>query len=168
MGKFTLYTADGGFDVEGKENLQEILSIPLILGEVRVGVQVLDVGGVMILKMFTFFTPLMKTLIIWLGRHFQQYTLIKPAASSQVNSEIYFVGVKFKGPTGIPVGEPETVLVEMTPEEAQFINTYQQSFVGNQIAAINALLKDESKPLDEWSYRRLSPISKELWIPTAE
>lgn len=157
IGKVNLYTADGGFGVEGREDQQENLSIPLIFGEVRVGLQVLEKGGVFILKLFTFFNPILQNCLLWLGRQFQQYTFVKPAASSRLNSEVYFVAVNYQGN-----GESVPVQIERTDRENLFIQTFLSSFTRNQIESIRAFPK--LGPVDEFSYRRLSPISQIDWI----
>ncbi len=162
LGKVNLYTADGGIDTDDRPEIQEVLTTPVISGEVRVAVQVLDLGGVAIIKMFTFFTPVMRNLIIWFGRHFDQYTFVKPAASSSLNSEVYFLGLGFKGPVDLPSE------VEITPEEDLFLNNYSRSFAQNQIKTIQDLVQGTDKELDVWSYRRLSPLDMSLWLPTTK
>ncbi|CAN5690261.1 hypothetical protein BH23THE1_BH23THE1_32630 [soil metagenome] len=92
-----LYTADGGFDVEGQENIQEELSLPLIRGEVECGLRSINPGGIMIIKIFTFFTPQMWTLLVFLMRAFQNYDIFKPKTSGPLNSESYFIGIGYRG-----------------------------------------------------------------------
>ena len=92
-----LYTADGGFGVEGRENLQEELTLPLIRGEVECGLRSLTLGGVMIIKIFTFFTPQMWTMLVYLMRAFEQYDIFKPQTSGALNSESYFIGIGYRG-----------------------------------------------------------------------
>lgn len=158
IGKVNLYTSDGGFDVEGQENAQETLSIPLIMGEISVGIRVLDIGGTLILKMFTFFTPKMQGMVCWLARHFEKFVLYKPSASSNLNSEVYFIGLNFKGYTGEVV---------MTPEEQNLIDRYQQFFAAQQIQTINNLINNRtSVPINIQSFNGLIPIDKSQWIKT--
>lgn len=97
MGGVDLYTSDGGFDVTGRENSQERLSVKLILGEVETGLRSLNQGGVFILKLFTFFSPEMRTLLLLLYDLFETPHLYKPFTSGPLNSEIYFIGIGFKG-----------------------------------------------------------------------
>lgn len=165
-GKMTLITADGGLDVKGRENEQEVLSIPLILGEVKTALLCLDLGGVFILKLFTFFTPLMETLIIWLGRHFQEFELYKPHASSPANSEIYFIGIGFKGATAYPIGNASTELIQMTPEEKAWIEKFRANLVEKQIESINNLLKKQTTPISTEVYDKLLFLPKNKWLTT--
>lgn len=92
-----LYTADGGFDVQGQDNHQEELTLPLIRGEVECGLLSLNPGGVMIIKIFTFFTPQMWTMLVYLMRLFRNYDIFKPQTSGPLNSESYFIGIGYSG-----------------------------------------------------------------------
>lgn len=96
LSSINLYTADGGFDVQGRENQQEELSLPLIRGEIECGLRSLSPGGVMIIKIFTFFTPQMWTLLIFLMRTFDSYDIFKPQTSGPLNSESYFIGIGYR------------------------------------------------------------------------
>ena len=99
LGDIHLYTSDGGFDVQGKENLQEELSLPLIRGEIECGLRSLVRGGVLIIKIFTFFTPQMWTMLVYLMRLFENFDIYKPQPSGALNSESYFIGIGFRGIT---------------------------------------------------------------------
>jgi hypothetical protein len=48
----TLFTADGGFDMNGRFDEQESLSLPLIEAEVCVGISALALGGCMVIKFY--------------------------------------------------------------------------------------------------------------------
>ncbi|CAI9585126.1 unnamed protein product [Staurois parvus] len=52
--------ADGGFSVEGQENIQEILSKQLLLCQFLVGLSVVRTGGHFICKTFDLFTPIQR------------------------------------------------------------------------------------------------------------
>jgi 23S rRNA U2552 (ribose-2'-O)-methylase RlmE/FtsJ len=147
LGQINLYTADGGFDVEGRENLQEVLSLPLIRGEVEAGVLSLSNGGCLVLKIFTFFTPQMRTLLGLLMRLFQQLDIFKPETSGRLNSESYVIGLGFKGISPEQLNQlrqdplnPQTRYVTLTPSEEQFILGRMRTLVEYQITQINAFL----------------------------
>ena len=50
--------ADGGFSVEGQENIQEILSKQLYLCQFLVAMSIVRTGGHFVCKLFDLFTPL--------------------------------------------------------------------------------------------------------------
>lgn len=164
-GTIDLYTADGGFDVTGRENLQETLSLPLIQGEINTGMQVLKVGGNMVLKIFTFFTPEMWANLVRLMRAFNNYTLYKPTTSNPLNSEVYFIGLNFMGDQ---VGDvaPEQILNTLSSAEANFIWQNMQNLVGAQINAINAFLQQQALPAPV--ELTPEPLAEEDYIATNE
>lgn len=147
-----LYTADGGFGVEGRENLQEQLSLPLIRGEIETGMRSLRKGGIFVLKHFTFFTVSMFTLLIFLMRHFEAFDLIKPSTSGQLNSELYFVGVGFRGVTPDDLKtlaqdpmNPTTIYAQMSGPETQYLLERLNFFFSRQINAINNFITNPSQ-----------------------
>jgi cap1 methyltransferase len=83
--------ADGGFDVTGNENIQEILNKQLLLCQVTTALALLRNGGNFTCKAFDLFTPFSVGLVYILYRHFQRVSLFKPHTSRPANSERYFV-----------------------------------------------------------------------------
>ncbi|NP_001123814.1 cap-specific mRNA (nucleoside-2'-O-)-methyltransferase 1 [Xenopus tropicalis] len=83
--------ADGGFSVEGQENIQEILSKQLLLCQFLVGLSVVRTGGHFICKTFDLFTPFSVGLIYLLYCCFERICLFKPLTSRPANSERYVV-----------------------------------------------------------------------------
>ncbi|XP_067884484.1 cap-specific mRNA (nucleoside-2'-O-)-methyltransferase 1 isoform X2 [Heterodontus francisci] len=83
--------ADGGFSVEGQENLQEILSKQLLLCQILMGLSVIRTGGHFICKTFDLFTPFSVGLIYLLYICFERVSLFKPVTSRPANSERYVV-----------------------------------------------------------------------------
>lgn len=120
MGKpIKLYTADGGFSVAGKENQQESLTLPLILGEVETGLKVLGSKGVFILKVFTFFTPTLLTLLGSLATFFDQYAIFKPSSSGALNSESYFIGIGYNGAPPDFIAEVQKAKINLNEQLVQ-------------------------------------------------
>lgn len=158
LGEINLYTADGGFDVIGRENLQEVLSLPLIRGEVEAGVLSLSKGGCLVLKIFTFFTPQMRTLLGLLMRLFERFDIFKPETSGRLNSESYVIGLGFKGISLEQLDQlrqdplnPQTRYVTLTPSEEQFILGKMRTLVEYQIAQINSFLTGQSVSMNlDW------------------
>ncbi|CAH2256276.1 cap-specific mRNA (nucleoside-2 -O-)-methyltransferase 1, partial [Pelobates cultripes] len=83
--------ADGGFSVEGQENIQEILSKQLTLCQFLVGLSVVRTGGHFICKTFDLFTPFSVGLIYLMYCCFERICLFKPVTSRPANSERYIV-----------------------------------------------------------------------------
>uniref|UniRef100_A0A4W3GEU1 Cap-specific mRNA (nucleoside-2'-O-)-methyltransferase 1 n=1 Tax=Callorhinchus milii TaxID=7868 RepID=A0A4W3GEU1_CALMI len=83
--------ADGGFSVEGRENLQEILCKQLLLCQFLVALSILRTGGNFLCKTFDLFTPFSVGLIYLLYTSFERVSLFKPVTSRPANSERYVV-----------------------------------------------------------------------------
>ncbi|KAJ8787543.1 hypothetical protein J1605_022858 [Eschrichtius robustus] len=83
--------ADGGFSVEGQENLQEILSKQLLLCQFLMALSVVRTGGHFICKTFDLFTPFSVGLVYLLYCCFERVCLFKPITSRPANSERYVV-----------------------------------------------------------------------------
>lgn len=86
-----LMMADGGFDVRGKENIQEIMSKQLYLCQCIVALSVVREKGNYVTKLFDIFTPFSVGLIYLMFKCFEDITIIKPNTSRPANSERYLV-----------------------------------------------------------------------------
>lgn len=96
--------ADGGFSVEGQENIQEILSKQLLLCQILTALSVVRPGGHFVCKTFDLFTPFSVGLIYLLFLCFERVSLFKPLTSRPANSERYVVCKSLK-PGSDPVRE---------------------------------------------------------------
>ncbi|XP_048830226.1 cap-specific mRNA (nucleoside-2'-O-)-methyltransferase 1-like isoform X1 [Brienomyrus brachyistius] len=83
--------ADGGFSVEGQENIQEILSKQLLLCQFLTALSTVRTGGHFICKTFDLFTPFSVGMIYLLYLCFERVSLFKPITSRPANSERYVV-----------------------------------------------------------------------------
>ena len=83
--------ADGGFSVEGQENIQEILSKQLYLCQFICALSILRKGGHFVCKLFDLFTPFSIGLVYLMYRAFDQVCIFKPVTSRPANSERYIV-----------------------------------------------------------------------------
>jgi len=140
--KIKLYTADGAIDVRGQEFRQEEIMIPIILGEVLTAFYCLEVGGTMVLKIFTFFTQPMQSLLTILIRSFDQLYFYKPFTSSPLNSEVYVIGIGFKGlnPEYATLIKESRLMVEPTSAEKEYLVSHLKALAERQIEAINLLM----------------------------
>uniref|UniRef100_A0A8C7XFG4 Cap-specific mRNA (nucleoside-2'-O-)-methyltransferase 1 n=1 Tax=Oryzias sinensis TaxID=183150 RepID=A0A8C7XFG4_9TELE len=92
--------ADGGFSVEGQENLQEILSKQLLLCQFLTALSTLRTGGHFVCKTFDLFTPFSVGLVYLLYLCFDRISLFKPVTSRPANSERYIVCRSLKPGSG--------------------------------------------------------------------
>lgn len=89
--------SDGGFSVEGQENVQEILSKQLYLCQCLVALSIVRINGHFVTKLFDCFTKFSVGLVYLMYKCFKQVTIIKPNTSRPANSERYLV-CKWKKP----------------------------------------------------------------------
>ncbi|XP_058807996.1 cap-specific mRNA (nucleoside-2'-O-)-methyltransferase 1 isoform X2 [Phymastichus coffea] len=83
--------ADGGFSVEGQENIQEILSKQLYLCQCLVALMIVRTGGHFVTKLFDLFTPFSASLVYIVYRCFKKISIFKPNTSRPANSERYLI-----------------------------------------------------------------------------
>ncbi|KAJ7340947.1 hypothetical protein JRQ81_004234 [Phrynocephalus forsythii] len=83
--------ADGGFSVEGQENIQEILSKQLTLCQFLTALSVIRTGGHFLCKTFDLFTQFSVGLVYLLYCCFERVSIFKPVTSRPANSERYVV-----------------------------------------------------------------------------
>ncbi|XP_052769831.1 cap-specific mRNA (nucleoside-2'-O-)-methyltransferase 1-like [Mya arenaria] len=83
--------ADGGFSVEGQENIQEILSKQLYLCQCLVAISIIRTGGHFVCKLFDLFTPFSVGLVYLMYRIFDKVSIFKPVTSRPANSERYII-----------------------------------------------------------------------------
>jgi cap1 methyltransferase len=78
---------DGGFDVSGLENIQEVMNKQLLLTQFAAGLATLRVGGHFLCKCFDLFTPFSAGLLYLFHTAFDDVCIYKPAQSRPANSE---------------------------------------------------------------------------------
>lgn len=83
--------ADGGFSVDGNENMQEILSKRLYLCQFLCALGILRTGGHFMCKLFDCFTPFTIGLIYLMYLSFDSIAIFKPNASRPANSEKFLI-----------------------------------------------------------------------------
>lgn len=83
--------ADGGFSVEGQENIQEILSKQLYLCQCLTAVSILREDGHFVCKLFDTFTHFSVGLIYLMYMSFKEICISKPNTSRPANSERYLI-----------------------------------------------------------------------------
>uniref|UniRef100_A0A0K2UNK7 Cap-specific mRNA (nucleoside-2'-O-)-methyltransferase 1 n=1 Tax=Lepeophtheirus salmonis TaxID=72036 RepID=A0A0K2UNK7_LEPSM len=92
--------ADGGFGVDGMENIQEILSKQLYLCQFIVALSIVREGGHFVCKLFDIFTHFSVNLVYLMYKSFEHVSLHKPNTSRPANSERYIICKWKKKDTG--------------------------------------------------------------------
>lgn len=88
-------TADGGFDFSKDFNSQEDISLPLILSEIYVALQIQKPGGNFVLKIYDIFNETTIKLLYVLKMCYEEIHIIKPLSSRPANSEKYILCKNF-------------------------------------------------------------------------
>jgi len=155
LGQVDLYTADGGFGVEKRENLQERLSLPLIRGEIQTGFLALRPGGALLLKIFTYFTPEMLRYLEIIKRSFRSFDIVKPSTSAPMNSELYVIGIDYLGN-----GDVDMTVDSISPD----IIEKRTQFVQSQIRELRSFVSGEGQTIPTFSPDWVAPISSDKQI----
>lgn len=117
--------ADGGFSVEGQENIQEILSKQLYLCQFVTALKILRTNGSFVCKLFDLFTPFSVGLVYLMYKSFHQIAIIKPNSSRPANSERYIV-CKNKLPETEGIIEYMNAINKILNEESENEESEQQ------------------------------------------
>ncbi|XP_022920203.2 cap-specific mRNA (nucleoside-2'-O-)-methyltransferase 1 [Onthophagus taurus] len=88
--------ADGGFSVEGNENLQEVLSKQLYTCQCLMALEIVRPGGHFVTKLFDLFTKFSVGLLYLMHQCFEYVAILKPNSSRPANSERYLIGKYLK------------------------------------------------------------------------
>jgi len=90
-----LYISDAGMEFADD---QEAAASKMHLGQVLCCMRLLNVGGMAIMKFYTYFHPWTYTMIAFLADFcFTSSYIVKPVMSRITNSEVYFVGTGYLG-----------------------------------------------------------------------
>ncbi len=114
-GGVDLYTADAGVGLNGPSDYArgEELTARIHLGQLLAGFLTLRRGGALVAKTYTFVRPYSIALLSLCAALFARFYVTKPRASRPRNSEVYLVGLGYRGAT------PET-LADLKRAVAEF------------------------------------------------
>ena len=149
IGKVSLVTGDGGFDVSDDYDAQERISYPLIFSEVYLGLLVLEEGGVFVCKIFDTFNRDTLCLLAILHQCFQQVVFHKPCMSRSSNSEKYVVCLSYRGPN-------TDIINQMT-------RAYLSKFQGLDTRVSDGFLRDMAKYVREYSDSQMALIDRGIY-----
>ncbi len=146
--KCYLVTSDGGFDFSDNYNEQENNCVKLLFCEIFIALNVQEISGSFVIKVFDLLNLKTIQLLYILYLHYDSIYFYKPDTSRLSNSEKYIVCKGFKGVDvdinnlmvkvynnleGFDLYVPQSFLNE--------INTFNKSFIENQKKNINEVLK---------------------------
>ena len=94
--KAVLVTADGGFDYSNNFNGQEINSCQIIYSEFIIALNILQINGSFVCKIFDLFSFTMIQILFILSCSFEEIYIYKPDTSRPANSEKYLVCMNYK------------------------------------------------------------------------
>lgn len=100
--KADIYTSDLGFAVQSYYKEEEE-HLEAHFGQCYLGMDVLRLGGAMIVKTFTMSHSRTMGMICHLGEHFDEFYIVKPETSKPDNSECYWVCLGYRGQIGTGV-----------------------------------------------------------------
>jgi cap1 methyltransferase len=112
--KMDLVVADGGFDAQRESECQEALSQKLILCEFAAGLDLLQPGGTMVVKLFGCQTESIRTAMRFMYDHFEWIQELKPISSRPASQERYAVFTGFTGLSASWKSGPQWISSVMT------------------------------------------------------
>lgn len=95
--KVDLYFSDIAINIGNDYNNEERLEVKEVFGQNITGLMTLRIGGIMIVKQRSFLLPLNMWMISFMSQFFNTFNIHKPITSRSYNSEVYLVGIGFKG-----------------------------------------------------------------------
>nr|AJP07621.1 putative methyl transferase [Helicoverpa armigera nucleopolyhedrovirus] len=130
-----LVVADGGIDVYGKENDQELIMLPLIAKQCEIILDCLRVGGNSVLKIFDTFARNTFVVLESFISNFSEFYVFKPVSSRPANAERYLVCLN-------RLATPRLLTID---NDTQHIDLETTKYARKQIRALNKLLKELNK-----------------------
>ena len=138
-GTVDIYTSDLGFDVSSDYNNQELIQAQANNGQILSGLLTLKPGGCLITKQYSIFEPVTCSVIYIVAQFFDKLYVAKPYTSREANSEVYLVGIGFKG------GPPEyldLMFKAIVNKDAAILEDLPAAFMDSVTAASIAITRN--------------------------
>lgn len=171
--KAVLVTADGGFDYSNNFNGQEINSCQIIYSEFIIALNILQINGSFVCKIFDLFSFTMIQILFILSCSFEEIYIYKPDTSRPANSEKYLVCMNYKNnlseETKIyllniiekwqnisdKIDETDSIIFKNLKIDNAFIqkiNEYNKKYMEIQIFYLNSTLKLAETKIEKEHY----------------
>jgi 23S rRNA U2552 (ribose-2'-O)-methylase RlmE/FtsJ len=164
-------TADGGFDYSGNFNGQEINSCQIIYSECVIALNILQLNGCFVCKVFDLFSFTMIQILYIISCSFQKVFIYKPETSRPANSEKYIVCLYYKNNLSkeylekllsiiqiwqnLDINEDDSVIFKNIKIDNRFIqklDEYNEKYMNNQIYYLNNTINLAEKKIDKDKY----------------
>jgi hypothetical protein len=170
VGGVHFYSHDAGMDVSNDYNRQESINAKLHLGCALAGFMTMRIGAIFVAKQYTYMETLTWNLIIIYSSLFDKFYLYKPLTSRSHNSEIYLIGIGYRGISDNirnclvnklenfdmePILSPTHVNVRMGPQIGAILE-FSTSVFGTQID----FLDESVKLYNKYKYKPTQLIEK--------
>ena len=146
--KSYLVTSDGGFDFSDNYNEQENNCVKLLFCEIFIALNVQEINGSFVIKVFDLLNLKTIQLLYILYLHYEEINFYKPDTSRLSNSEKYIVCKGFRGVNVdinnlmVKVYDNLELFTLFVPESfLNEINLFNKLFIENQKKNINEVLK---------------------------
>lgn len=169
--KAILVTADGGFDYSSNFNGQEINSCQIIYSECVVALNILELNGCFICKVFDLFSFTMIQILYIVTCCFEKVHIYKPETSRPANSEKYLVCMYYKNNLSdkykknlldiikkwqdTNIKEDESIILKNIKIDNLFIqklNDYNKQYMETQIFYLNNTINLSQNKIDKEQY----------------
>lgn len=164
-------TADGGFDYSGNFNGQEINSCQIIYSECVIALNILQLNGCFVCKVFDLFSFTMIQILYIISCSFQKVFIYKPETSRPANSEKYIVCLYYKNNLSkeylekllniiqiwqnLDISEDDSIIFKNIKVDNKFIqklDEYNEKYMDNQIYYLNNTINLAEKKIDKDKY----------------
>jgi cap1 methyltransferase len=125
--RMDLVVADGGFDAQRDYECQEELTQKMVLCELAASLELLEVGGTLVIKLFGCQTESIRMAVRSLHEMFDWMDMIKPISSRPASSERYATFCGFKGLPSDWNGGPNWISSVMLGRCLQYELSYYSS-----------------------------------------
>jgi 23S rRNA U2552 (ribose-2'-O)-methylase RlmE/FtsJ len=169
--KANLVTADGGFDYSSNFNGQEINSCQIIYSECVIALNILELNGCFVCKVFDLFTISMVQILYIVSLSFEKVFIYKPETSRPANSEKYLICMYYKNNLSNSVkknllniieewqnttlSEDDTIIFKNIKVDNKFIqrlNEYNEKYMESQLFYLNNTIKLAENKIEKDQY----------------
>jgi 23S rRNA U2552 (ribose-2'-O)-methylase RlmE/FtsJ len=171
--KANLVTADGGFDYSSNFNGQEINSCQIIYSECIIALNILELNGCFVCKVFDLFSISMIQILYIISLSFEKVFIYKPETSRPANSEKYLVCMYYKNNLSESVknnllniieewqnststlSNDATIILNNIKVDNNFIqrlNEYNEKYMDSQLFYLNNTIKLAENKIEKDQY----------------